>query len=286
MTPPEEPDRPRGPLLAVLGLVIASLSTMCGIGGGLFTAPLLHYVFKVPLKRSVATALCLVWCVSLSATISEALHPAGALHPRLVLALIAGALVGAQIGFQLAQRLPTHILKLVFCVVLLAVGSKMISMSGGGEALIDATFTPDIETYAVVAGIGLAAGILVPLLGVGGGLIVVPGLVLVMPEIGFLGARASSLGMAVVTSSRSLWLYHAKGAVDWRMGAWLGAGAAIGAVLGVQFAHDAGGEVGKVLLGVVLLLASARFGLDLSRAARDQGGSSDEPPAGGGQAQA
>ena len=57
-------------------------------------------------------------------------------------------------------------------------------------------------------------------------------------------------------------------------------------MLGVQFAHDAGGEVGKVLLGVVLLLASARFGLDLSRAARDQGGSSDEPPAGGGQAQA
>lgn len=255
--------RPPGPLLAVTGFAIAALAAMCGIGGGLFAVPILHYLFGVPLKRAVATALCLVWCVALSATVSEALHPGGALYPLVIVALVVGSLVGAQFGFHLAQRLPTRSLKIVFCVVLFAVGGKVIAMSGGTAPVADASYSPGLADAGLVAAIGLFAGIAVPLLGVGGGLIVVPALLLLLPEVGFFGARAASLGMAVVTSSRSLWMYHRRGAVDWPMGAWFGVGAATGAVAGVALAHRAGGAVGQVLLGVVLVFAATRFGWDV-----------------------
>lgn len=256
---------PPGPLLAVAGLGIAALSSMCGIGGGLFAVPILHYVFGVPLKRAVATALCLVWCVAVSATISEALHPGGALYPGVVVALVCGSLVGAQLGFRLAQRLRTRALKTVFCVVLSLVGAKIIAMSGGAAPIADATYRAAGSDLAIAVGIGLVAGVAVPLLGVGGGLIVVPALLLVLPQVGFFGARAASLAMAIVSSSRSLWLYHGQRKVDWRSGAWFGVGAAGGAVLGVQLAHRTGGAIGQVLLGVVLLFAATRFGWDVFR---------------------
>ena len=261
-------------LQALAGAVIAAVAATCGIGGGLFAVPILHYLFRVPLQVSVATALCLVWCVATAATVSEALHPAGALFPVVVVALVAGSLVGAQIGFAVAIRLKTRALKVVFCVALFAVGAKIVAMSGGAAPPPDAGYRPDLVGGVTVVGIGLLAGILVPLLGVGGGLIVVPGLLLLVPDVGFLGARAASLGTAVVSASRSLWLYHGRGLVDWRMGSWFGLGGALGAVVGVQLVHRRGAaEIGQVLLGVVLLFAAARFGWDVVKGrAEPEGG--------------
>lgn len=268
-SPPAAP-RPPAPVLALTGFAIAALSAMCGIGGGIFAVPVLHYVFRVSLRASVATALCLVWAVSLSATASELLHPEGALLWSIVLVLVAGSLVGAEIGFFVAQRLPARALKAVFCVALLAVGAKIIAMSGGSAPAPHLDYAPGPRDVAVVAAVGVFAGIVVPLLGVGGGLIVVPSLLLALPEVGFTGARATSLAMAVVSASRSLWLYGRAGQVHWGTGLRFGAGAALGAVVGVQLVHRPGAaEIGQVLLGTVLVFAATRFGWDVVRGGRE-----------------
>jgi len=54
---------PSRAILVGLGLMVALLCSMCGIGGGVFAVPILHYLYGIPLKRAVATVLCLVWCV-------------------------------------------------------------------------------------------------------------------------------------------------------------------------------------------------------------------------------
>ena len=103
----------------------------------------------------------------------------------------------------------------------------------------------------------------------GGGLIVVPALIFGLPDIGYLGARAASLGMATITSARSIWMYSREGCVDWRLGRWFAAGAILGAVAGVQLVHLHGAaEVGQTLLGVTLCIAATRFGLDVARASQ------------------
>jgi len=268
VAPSEVAPSARGWRLVLAGCAIAALSSMCGIGGGLFAVPALHYLLGLRLERAVATSLCLVWCVALSATVSEALHPSGALYPRVIAALIGGSLLGTQLGFRLARRLPTRTLKAVFCAVLVLAGARVLALSGGEHASPDASFVAGTADLAISAAVGLAAGVAVPLLGVGGGLVVVPALLFALPQVGFAGARAAALAMAIVSASRSLWLYHGQGGIDWPRGLRFGLGGAAGAVAGVQLAHLGGAALGEGLLGAVLVLAAARFGWDALRAGR------------------
>jgi uncharacterized membrane protein YfcA len=108
--------------------------------------------------------------------------------------------------------------------------------------------------------------VVVPLLGVGGGLVVVPALLFTCPEIGYLGARATSMAMAVVTATRSVWMYQRDGRIDRRYAGWFAAGGLLGASAGVWLVHLHGAaEIGQVLLGATLAIAAVRFGLDASR---------------------
>lgn len=258
---------PPAPLLLPIGIAVAALGSVCGIGGGLFAVPILHYLFRLPLQCAVATSLCLVAASSGAATVSEVLHPEGALYPVLAMVLIAAALVGTQGGYWLAKRIPTRTLKAIFCLVMLAVGARLVLTSGATGAAPLAGFEPGVANFLEVALIGLVAGVVVPLLGVGGGLVVVPALLFVCPEIGYLGARATSMAMAVVTAARSVWMYRRDGLVDGRHGCWFAAGALFGGVAGVWLVHLHGAaEVGQVLLGATLALAALRFGLDALRA--------------------
>src|SRR6476620_9888606 len=130
-----------------------------------------------------------------------------------------------------------------------------------------------LATYIVT---GALAGFLAGLLGIGGGLIVVPVLVVSFTMQGFAPdvimplAVGTSLATIVVTSSISIRAHHARGNIDWRIFKPTAPGIFVGAVLGltlsayaptqlmqiafivyacVEFAHDArhaGGEVSGV----------------------------------------
>jgi uncharacterized membrane protein YfcA len=97
----------------------------------------------------------------------------------------------------------------------------------------------------------------------------VPGLFLVIPGIGFPGARACALAAGIVGSARSLFLHARAGRVHWRAGAVLAGGALLGAGSGVYFLHLPGfAEVGRPLLAAVLWFVAGRFVVDLRRDAR------------------
>ena len=89
----------RGPLLLLAGAAIAFIGALCGIGGGLFAVPMLHYLFKLDLRASVATALCLVAATAYSSTLTEVFREDSFLELT-VGPLAVGALLGAQLGFQ------------------------------------------------------------------------------------------------------------------------------------------------------------------------------------------
>jgi uncharacterized membrane protein YfcA len=268
-----EVERSRGTAAALFatGILIAAYGAMCGIGGGLFAVPILHYVFKRSLKAAVATSLCLVSASAFSATVIEAVHPDNALRWSLVAVVLSTALLGTQIGMWIARRLATRKLKLVFCVVLGAVGLKMILATSAVNGNVVVDYVPDLGAHIVAAIAGVFAGIVVPLLGVGGGLVIVPALLFGLPELGYLGARATSLAVATFTASRSVWMYAREGLVDWWSGRWFGSGAVLGAIGGVQLVHLSGApEIGRALLGVALCFSALRFGWDWVTSGRDR----------------
>ncbi|MEM9803303.1 MAG: sulfite exporter TauE/SafE family protein [Planctomycetota bacterium] len=259
----------RSALLFASGAAIAFVGAVCGIGGGLFAVPLLHYGFRLPLRASVATSLCLVLANALSSTAFELFHAESAFLWDIVLPLVGGALVGAQFGYLASRKLSERTLKSIFAVVMAGVGLRMLLSAG-----IAADPEPFHEAYGLgrivtVAGIGILAGALSPLLGIGGGLVVVPGLLLTLPEIGGLGARAASLGVACVTATRSIQLYAKERVIRPALAIPIALGALAGAGIGVHVVHLPGvSQIGQKVLGGILVLTAARFASDAIRLAR------------------
>ncbi|MBI5361711.1 MAG: sulfite exporter TauE/SafE family protein [Planctomycetes bacterium] len=262
-------------LLLVLGLAIGTWSALCGIGGGVFAVPLLHYGFRRPLKLAVGSSLLLVAGSTSSATITELFRADSALHLGAAATMIATSFVGARIGFALGKRLDTIALKAVFVVLLavvaldLAFGADPRSAQAVGDARLLALGAPD---YVAIAGLGLVAGVVAPLLGVGGGLVAVPGLLFLAPGLGFLGARATSMAMSVFTAWQSVWLHRREKQVELALAAWLALGAIAGGFVGVRLVHVEGATVlAQRLLAATLLFVAVRFLTDVVRGARASG---------------
>ncbi len=252
--------------VALVWVGVAFGASLCGIGGGLIAVPLLHYGARLPLRTAVGTGLVLVCTLGLSATVAEALRAHSQLLPEVAGLLIVGALLGAQLGFRVAQRVDPLALKVVFVLALVLAGLRVLTASAGGGPAPGGLTAAEL---ALVPAVGFAGGFLAPLLGIGGGLVVVPALFLGFPTIGYIEARASSLAMAVVASGWSVRNYLRSGEVSLRTAAPLIAATVVGSVLGVQAVHLPGwAERARLLLGVVLLLVALRFAHDLLAAWR------------------
>lgn len=95
-----------------------------------------------------------------------------------------------------------------------------------------------MEFFLAYIGIGVAAGVLAGLLGVGGGLVIVPALVWLFAAQGFSAdivvhlAVGTSLLTIVATGASSTWAHHRRDAVDWPVFGHLAAGLVPGAVAG------------------------------------------------------
>lgn len=103
---------------------------------------------------------------------------------------------------------------------------------------------PLLLTMLLLVLIGAFAGVIAGLLGVGGGIVLVPAFFFAFEYLGYGGPQlmqvclATSLATIIVTSIRSVLAHHRKGAVDWDvLRAWwpfIAAGAVLGFLLATQ----------------------------------------------------
>lgn len=103
--------------------------------------------------------------------------------------------------------------------------------------------------------IGVFAGFLAGLLGVGGGIVLVPAFFYAFQHLGFGGPQlmqvclATSLATIIVTSIRSVQSHHKKGAVDWLILWQWAPGVSIGALFGVALAANLANVVLQMIFG-------------------------------------
>jgi len=127
-------------------------------------------------------------------------------------------------------------------------------------------FSELLPMLALILAIGGVAGVIAGLLGVGGGIILVPAFFFAFEGLGYGPdglmqiCLATSLATIVVTSLRSLIAHHRKGAVDWDILRGWGPGIAIGAGFGVLVATGLRGEVLMVIFGVLGVVVGLYFG--------------------------
>ena len=123
-----------------------------------------------------------------------------------------------------------------------------------------------MEIFLLYACLGMVAGLLAGLLGVGGGLLIVPALVAVWSASGLASdymmqlAIGTSLATIVFTSFSSVRAHHRRGAVDWPIFRRLAPGIVLGAWLGAVLASYLPGSALKTVFGVFELLVAVQMG--------------------------
>lgn len=126
-----------------------------------------------------------------------------------------------------------------------------------------------MEILFIYLAVGAFAGVVAGLFGVGGGLIIVPVLVLLFQRWGFADgvlmhlAIGTSLATIVLTAISSMRAHHRRGAVDWPVFRRLTPGIAVGALLGAVIADFMPAQALRLFFGVFELAVAAQIGLNL-----------------------
>jgi uncharacterized protein len=215
-------------LLLLLGTFTGTLSGLLGIGGGLLMVPALT-IFGVPLVEATATSLVGVFLSAVSGSVQNL--RTGDLAWRLSLILAGFGIVTAQAGAWLGDRIPDRFLSLAFAALLLLT----IYLMNLRQDLKRRQSQPTAPTprFAPTAGIGLLAGLLSGLFGVGGGLVMVPLQMLFLQE-PIKSAVRTSLGAIVAIAISGLAQHAWNGNVLWIPGLCLGIGGMVGAQMGTR----------------------------------------------------
>ncbi len=128
-----------------------------------------------------------------------------------------------------------------------------------------------VLSLMIYLGVGMAAGLLAGLLGVGGGLIIVAALTWILPTQGVPAeqvmhvALATSLASIIATSLSSTRAHHARGSVMWPTAAWLVPGLLLGGALGAAIADHLSGLVLRLGVAGFCFIAGTQLALGKAR---------------------
>lgn len=236
-----------------LGLLAGVMSGLFGIGGGAVMVPLLVLWLYLPQHRAHATSLAAIILTAASGMArfagDDAVdYAAGA-------GIAVGAIAGAYVGAALMHRLSAKHLRQAFAVLMIVVSIQMLigyTPEGGVFALGGPAA---VVAYLLL---GLLAGGLSALMGVGGGVILVPAMVVLF---GFTQhtAEGTSLLIIIPTAIVGSIRHTRNGYTDWRLGLILGGGGIIGAWAGASVALTLDAELLQRLFAVFLLATAAHL---------------------------
>lgn len=92
------------------------LAGTIGVGGGVMTVPILHKLLSVPLRIAVGSSLGMTWFAVTAGLLGKAMT--GQVPIGLSLAVVLGAVPGAQLGAFLHQHVPTKYIRIIFVFLL------------------------------------------------------------------------------------------------------------------------------------------------------------------------
>jgi uncharacterized membrane protein YfcA len=254
----------------VLAVLIGVTLGMLGGGGSILTVPVFVYVMGLAPKDAIAMSLPVVGVTSLVGALGH--WRDGNLDWHAVAVFGPLAMLGALGGARLAPLLSGTFQLLLLGLVMLIAGVQMLR---GRAPEKDGARVPLAggRRYVVLGVAGLGVGVLTGLVGVGGGFLIVPALVLL---VGVPMRRAIGTSLLVITLSTITALagYQGQASIAWRVVLLFTALAVAGTVVGTWAVRLVPPTGLRRAFGV-LVLALAVFLLYENRAA----GAADNAPA-------
>jgi uncharacterized protein len=237
-----------------IGLVSGILAGLFGIGGGIVMTPGIQLLLGAPPIVALATPLPAIFPTALAGALSY--RGRGELDTRAAAWLLGPGLAGAALGAWLTDTVETTLLLLGAACLL------------GYQALVILTAarrsrprTPREASSPALGSIGFVAGFVSGLLGIGGGLVMVPLLSgrLGMPLKRALGTSLLAIVALVVPGTV---VHAALGHIDPGIFLVLTAGAVPGARLGASLALGARERTLRIVVGTGLLVIALGYGVD------------------------
>jgi uncharacterized membrane protein YfcA len=108
----------------ILSFFIGFLSSILGVGGGIFLVPAMVFLFGFPAHLATATSTFVLMFTALSGSISHFTRGNIVFGPALAMA--AGVIVGAQVGAAIAQRVKGRSLVRFLSIALVLAGLQLI----------------------------------------------------------------------------------------------------------------------------------------------------------------
>ncbi|MCC2665698.1 MAG: permease [Geminicoccaceae bacterium] len=282
-------------LLLGIGGVVGFLSGVFGVGGGFLMTPLLIFI-GIPPAVAVGTQASQILASSLSGVMAQMRR--GNVDFRMGMVLVAGGLVGAMLGvwlFGLLRRLG-HIdlaISLAYVLFLGTVGILMLIESAAAWFKVrrrgGAGFTKRHRhlwlhglplkmrfhrsrlyiSALMPLGLGVIAGILVAIMGVGGGFLMVPAMIYLIGMPTQVVVGTSLLQITFVTAVTTFLHALNNQTVD----VILALALIVGGVLGAQLGSNAGarlrGDQLRILLALLVLAVCVKLGRDLITTPQD-----------------
>ena len=241
---------------ALLALLVGFVLGLLGGGGSVLTVPILIYALDVPVKPAIATSLCVVGLVAFIGFLSHARQRTVAVRVALIFGPFAVA--DAYAGARIARHIPAQAQLILFALVGLAGSAMMfrgtLRKSSAPEPG-DYTFVGDRRTVVLLAVEGIGVGLLTGIIGVGGGFLIVPALVLVA-KLPMRIAVGTSLLVITMNAMSGFAGYAGTVVIDWYLVAWFASIAAIGSVIGTVMSKRVPQRRLKQVFGLLLIVVS------------------------------
>ena len=243
------------------GGIVGTLGGLIGLGGAEFRLPLLIGVFGFGALEAVILnkAMSLV-VVGSSLFFRAGSVPLGAVAANwpIVLNLLAGSLLGAWVGASWALRLRSESLYRVIALLLVAIaGALLLGHGSGGGAVLTGVAQAIVGVIA-----GFAIGVVASLLGVAGGELLIPTLILLFgADIKLAGSLSLAVslpttivGFARYSQDRSFGVI----ARNWTFALFMAAGSITGSFIGGALLGVVPGAILLPLLAAILIFSAAK----------------------------
>ncbi|TFG14382.1 MAG: sulfite exporter TauE/SafE family protein [Promethearchaeota archaeon] len=256
-------------LLILLGFLVGVISSIAGVGGGVFFVPIMTIILFFPINRAIDTSTFIILISSGVAFIVYLKDKRIDIKPTLIFTVfsILGSLTCTLILFFIT--IDNSILRILFATTLLIAGLNMINkglktrkrLRGQDEdqkenfSLKDHDYKSNLPKSIPLF---FLAGFVANLLGIGGGVINTPALNIVLGY-PIHNSTAMSTGIIFFTAIFNTIVKSIYGQIDYVVGIFIAMGAVLGAAFGAKISNRIPKVQLQFLVAVVLIFLAVRM---------------------------
>lgn len=252
-----------GVILVALGFLVGGFGTLIGAGGGWLLVPILLLGYRFSPPDAVGTSLALVFLNALSGSIAYLRQRRVdlSLGWKFAAATIPGAIGGA----YLTRVLSSYVFSLTFAIVLLVIAGLLFSgiaappsSRADRRLIVDASGKSHVYHVDAWKGVlvSVVVGVMSSVLGIGGGIIHVPFLI-VACSLPVHVATATSHFVLSISAFVGAGTFFTLGHVNLRTTALMGVGILLGAQLGARISlRTSPVSIRRILAGALALVGA------------------------------